>query len=190
MSALKYFALLSLHTPLLIFSQLYFLAFLLSVKPLHWIPLPLTPSQTFNLPHSVFGEDTDTNFWKKSLLESMSLLLQLYWHFSYKDTHSFVAFALWSVVGFVGFPLWVGGFCSSHPVTISPLLSSVSFIRTTINMMMIIITKGRFTFGRCPKKGRVPFADSVQTEYCSTFHCSCVRSSQAWHLTFLTYIKA
>ena len=37
-------------------------------------------------------------------------------------------------------------------------------------------------------------ADSAQTEYCSTFHCSCVRpsvrSSQAWHLTFLTYIKA
>ena len=38
------------------------------------------------------------------------------------------------------------------------------------------------------------FADSAQTEYCSTFHCSCVRPcvrvSQAWHLTFLTYIKA
>ena len=37
-------------------------------------------------------------------------------------------------------------------------------------------------------------ADSVQTEYCSTFHCSCVRPcvrvSQAWHLTILTYIKA
>ena len=33
-------------------------------------------------------------------------------------------------------------------------------------------------------------ADSVQTEYCSTFHCPCVRSSQAWHFTFLTYIKA
>ena len=37
------------------------------------------------------------------------------------------------------------------------------------------------------------FADSVQTEYCPTFLlsvCSCVRVSQAWHLTFLTYIKA
>ena len=38
------------------------------------------------------------------------------------------------------------------------------------------------------------FADSVQTEYCSTFHCPSVcpslRPSQAWHLTFLTYIKA
>ena len=38
------------------------------------------------------------------------------------------------------------------------------------------------------------FEDSAQTEYCSTFHCSCVRPcvrvSQAWHLTFLTYIKA
>ena len=38
------------------------------------------------------------------------------------------------------------------------------------------------------------FADSAQTEYCTTFHCSCVRPcvrvSQAWHLTFLTYIKA
>ena len=36
-------------------------------------------------------------------------------------------------------------------------------------------------------------ADSVQTEYCPTFLlsvCSCVRPSQAWHLTFLTYIKA
>ena len=37
-------------------------------------------------------------------------------------------------------------------------------------------------------------ADSAQTEYCTTFHCSsvcsCVRVSQAWHLTFLTYIKA
>ena len=38
------------------------------------------------------------------------------------------------------------------------------------------------------------FADSAQTEYCTTFHCSSVRPSvcpsQAWHLTFLTYIKA
>ena len=37
-------------------------------------------------------------------------------------------------------------------------------------------------------------ADSAQTEYCTTFHCSSVcpsvRSPQAWHLTFLTYIKA
>ena len=33
-------------------------------------------------------------------------------------------------------------------------------------------------------------ADSAQTEYCPTFHCSSVRVSQAWHLTFLTYIKA
>ena len=33
-------------------------------------------------------------------------------------------------------------------------------------------------------------ADSAQTEYCSIFHCPCVRPSQAWHLTFLTYIKA
>ena len=36
-------------------------------------------------------------------------------------------------------------------------------------------------------------ADSVQTEYCPTFLLSvrpCVRVSQAWHLTFLTYIKA
>ena len=33
-------------------------------------------------------------------------------------------------------------------------------------------------------------ADSAQTEYCTTFHCSSVRPSQAWHLTFLTYIKA
>ena len=36
----------------------------------------------------------------------------------------------------------------------------------------------------------VCIADSAQTEYCITFHCPCVRSSQAWHLTFLTYIKA
>ena len=34
-------------------------------------------------------------------------------------------------------------------------------------------------------------ADSAQTEYCSTFHCLCVCVCvQAWHLTFLTYIKA
>ena len=37
-------------------------------------------------------------------------------------------------------------------------------------------------------------AESAQTEYCSTFNCSSVcpsvRPSQAWHLTFLTYIKA
>ena len=33
-------------------------------------------------------------------------------------------------------------------------------------------------------------ADSAPTEYCSTFHCSFVRVSQAWHLTVLTYIKA
>ena len=33
------------------------------------------------------------------------------------------------------------------------------------------------------------FADSAQTEYCTTFHYPCVRL-QAWHLTFLTYIKA
>ena len=33
-------------------------------------------------------------------------------------------------------------------------------------------------------------ADSVQTEYCSTFHYPSVCLSQAWHLTFLTYIKA
>ena len=34
------------------------------------------------------------------------------------------------------------------------------------------------------------FADSAQTEYCNTFHCPCVRVSQAWHLTFLTYVRA
>ena len=38
--------------------------------------------------------------------------------------------------------------------------------------------------------GRNPFliADSAQTEYCTTFHCSSVRLSQAWHTTFLTYV--
>ena len=44
------------------------------------------------------------------------------------------------------------------------------------------------------KRTNPKIADSAQTEYCSTFHCSCVRPcvrvSQAWHLTFLTYIKA
>ena len=35
----------------------------------------------------------------------------------------------------------------------------------------------------------IHFADSAPTEYCTTFLLS-VRSSQAWHLTFLTYIKA
>ena len=37
--------------------------------------------------------------------------------------------------------------------------------------------------------GRGEIADSAQTEYCSTFHCSSVRVSQAWHLTFLTYTR-
>ena len=41
----------------------------------------------------------------------------------------------------------------------------------------------------CKKTNFMFIADSAQTEYCSTFPVS-VRVSQAWHLTFLTYIKA
>ena len=44
--------------------------------------------------------------------------------------------------------------------------------------------------GFCHFEGYQTFADSAQTEYCITFHCSSVCPSQALHLTFLAYIKA
>ena len=47
-----------------------------------------------------------------------------------------------------------------------------------------------FTCHKGVLKGTVKIADSAQTEYCTTFHCSSVCPSQAWHLTFLAYIKA
>ena len=56
--------------------------------------------------------------------------------------------------------------------------------RPDLEMLMVILI-------------RMKIADSAQTEYCSTFPLSvrvsgrpCVRVSQEWHLTFLTYIKA
>ena len=70
-------------------------------------------------------------------------------------------------------------------VTVSS--SGKDFIAETFSLQNVYFSDWKLS---CLK---LPFADSAQTEYCSTFPLSVrvsVCPSQAWHLTFLTYIKA